>query len=91
MNMSCEAQASSQGFYDSIASYPKGSYREYTQQNGKAVLNGYSLLGVKGGKIILIPPIVYTTQFQVWLLMMVLYLIAGLKLMQWLHWLYDYT
>jgi len=64
MNMPCEAQAFSQGFYDPFASCLERSYKEYAQQNGRVVLNVYSLLGAKGGKTILIFPIFYIAQFQ---------------------------
>jgi len=75
MNMPCEAQASSQGFYDPFASYLERSYREYIQQNGKIDLNFYSLLEVKGGKTVVIFYILYVDQFQFWLLTMVLILL----------------
>lgn len=91
MNMPCEAQASSQSCYDPFASRLERSYKEHTQQNGKVVLNDYSLLETKGGKTLLNLFIFYTAQFQVWLLTMAMYLIACLELMRWLHWLHDYT
>jgi len=81
MNMPFEAQASSQGFYDSFTSCLERSYREYIQQNGKFELNVYSLLEVKGGKTIVILSIFYVDRFQFWLLTMVFNLIAGLELM----------
>ena len=83
--MPCEAQASSQGSYGLIASFLEGSYGEYTQHNGKSVLNVYSLLQAKGGEIVVIFPIYYIAQYQYWLMTMVMFLIAGLELMQWLH------
>jgi len=85
MSIPCEAQASFQGYYDRIASYLDGSYKEYTQHKGKSPLNVYSLLQAKGGKTCLIFPIYLTAQFQSCLLTMILYLIAGLELMWWLH------
>lgn len=85
MNMPCEAQKSSQGFYDPFSSYLERYYREYIQQNGKVDLNSYSLLEVKVGKTIVILSIFYANQFQFWLLVMVFDLIAGLELMWWLH------
>jgi len=91
MNTLCEAQASIQGFYDPIASYLEGFYRDNSQHYGKVDFNAYLLLEVKGGKSVLIIPIFCNALFQTWTLAMMVYLLAGLELIQWLHWLYDYT
>lgn len=61
MNMPYEVQVSAQGYYDTMASCLEGSYREYTQHNDKNVLNAYSLLPAKGGKIVVIFPIYLIT------------------------------
>jgi len=91
MKTSSEAQACTQGSYDLIASFLEGSYRKYIQHNGKSVSNAYPLLQIKGGNKVLIFSIYLTAQFQCWLLILISYLIVGLELMWWLHWLYDYT